>query len=73
MDSHSNLEKQFKDTLKYIEENLNLLDKNKEFVFKLEEKDGEEFENLEKEFKQKYGKFKGIKRFSIPIIGMISC
>ena len=62
MDSHSNLEKQFKDTLKYIEENLNLLDKNKEFVFKLEEKDGEEFENLEKEFKQKYGKFKGIKK-----------
>ena len=73
MEDHSNLEKQFKDTLKYIEENLNLLDKNKEFVFKLEDKEGEEFEFLEKEFKQKYGKFKGIKRFSIPIIGMISC
>ena len=65
MEDHSNLEKQFKDTLKYIEENLNLLDKNKEFVFKLEDKEGEEFEFLEKEFKQ-MGNLKALKDFQFP-------
>lgn len=72
MEEYTNFEKQFRDTIKYIQEYLNLLNKNKESIFKLEEKEGDEFQLLEKEFKQKYEKFNDIKRFSIPIIGMIS-
>ena len=54
MEDYTNLEKPFRDTIKFIKENLNLLNKNKEFIFKLEIKECDEFENLEKEFKQKY-------------------
>ena len=72
MEDYSTLEKPFKDTIKYIDENLNLFEKNKDFIGKLEEKEREEFEELEKKFKDSYGRFKDIKRFSIPIIGMIS-
>ena len=72
MEVNANLENQFKNTLKYIKENLDMFDKNKELKFKLEEKECEEFQSLEKEIEQ-FKRFKDIKRFSIPIIGMISC
>ena len=72
MEVNANLENQFKNTLKYIKENLDMFDKNKELKFKLEEKECEEFQYLEKEIEQ-FKRFKDIKRFSIPIIGMISC
>ena len=70
MEEYSNLERQFKNTLKYIQENINLW--NNEFKYKLGEKEYDEFQFLKEKFKQKYEKFKDIKRFSIPIIGMIS-
>ena len=69
----NSLEKLFEDTIKYIKENLNLLEKNKNFVGKLKDREIKEFELLEKDFKNKYERFKDIKRFSIPIIGLISC
>ena len=69
---YSNLKKQFQNTLKYFQENFDLIDKNNELKFKLEDKEFNEFQILEDEFK-KYKRFKNIKRFSIPIIGMISC
>ena len=70
MEDYSNLEKQFGNTLKYIQENFNLW--NNEFKYKLGEEEYDEFQYLKEKFKQKYEKFKDIKRFSIPIIGMIS-
>ena len=63
----------FEDTIKYIKENLNLLEKNRNFAGKLEEREINEFQFLEKDFRNKYERFKDIKRFSIPIIGLISC
>ena len=57
MEEYTNLEKPFRDTINYIRENLNIFNKNKEFIFKLEENESDEFESLEKEFKQKYDKF----------------
>ena len=62
----------FKETLKFIKENLILLEKSGNFISKLDENLREEFELLEEEFKNKK-KYIDIKRFSIPIIGMISC
>ena len=70
MEEYSNLEKQFKNTLKYIQENFNLW--NNEFKYKLGDKEYDEFQFLKEKFKKKYEKFRDIKRFSIPIIGMIS-
>ena len=72
MEDYTSYEKPFKDTIKYIKENISLLEKNEDFIGKLEEKEREEFKNLEDEFKNKYERFKDIKRFSIPIIGPIS-
>ena len=45
---------------------------NNEFKYKLGDKEYDEFQYLKEKFKQKYEKFRDIKRFSIPIIGMIS-
>lgn len=72
MEDYTSYEKPFKDTIKYIKENISLLEKNEDFIGKLEEKERDEFKNLEDEFKNKYERFKDIKRFSIPIIGPIS-
>ena len=63
MEDYTNLEKQFRDTIKFIKEYLNLLNKNKEFIFKLEINENDEFENLEKEFKQNMKNLQILKDF----------
>ena len=69
MEDNASLEKPFKETLRFMKENLNLLKKYRNFIGNPELNFLNEFELLEDKFK----KYKDIKRFSIPIIGMISC
>jgi len=58
-----NLERPFRDTINYIEESLNILEKNKDFIGNLEEKEQEEFELLEEEFKKNLEDLKVLKDF----------
>ena len=71
MQNNTNLEKSFEETLDFITANLDFLKNNSNFIDKLEEDERKEYQLLEDKFK-KFKKYKGIKRFSIPIIGMIS-
>ena len=63
------IDKKFDDANKYISQISQTLEKIKNDLF--EEQDKEIYDELEKEF-NKYEKYVGIKRFCIPVIGLIS-
>ena len=67
MEDNTSLIKPFKATLKFIKDNMILLEQNENFIGKLDEKLRKEFKLLEDEFKNET-KYIDIKRFSIPII-----
>lgn len=66
------LKNYFENTLKYIKQNIDIIEEKKYMTGKLEGKEKELFESFEKEFKKKYQKYINMKRFSIPIVGMTS-
>ena len=72
MEDSENIKKSINDTKKYITDTLNMFNRYKNFVGKLEENEEKEFKELENELEQNYKRFQNISRFSIPIIGMIS-
>ena len=66
------LKNDFENTLKYIKQNIEIIEEKKYMTGKLKGREKDLFESFEKEFKEKYEKYINMKRFSIPIIGMTS-
>ena len=71
MENNTNLEKSFKETLNFIKVNFDFWKNNENFIDKLDEDERKEYQLLADKF-NKFKKYKDIKIFSIPIIGMIS-